>query len=442
MASIKVNGTKTISDLAAVTAINDADVFLIEVGGVTKKVTGATLKGLIASETPAVDNTLSIMGDAADAKAVGDLTQIMQNDIDFNTVVSDIVTDAYTIGGEDNNEDYYDAEHYHGFKVLTPICVKSVTILPDVMPGASATVKIIRYNELTEKYEVIKTCEGLNNEPIPVNMELRVGDGILPVWGSNRYITGSNDVSSELSASCVFDEDAGTFEADEWGCYVGSVIECVRLSDDVVSDVRLAGTSIVNNGVANIPLAYHGLSTGGIVKIANQYGVNTINGIATIKAAESALIKSQSNNDKDYKPIVPSHQHESTFYGLAKAAGDTTQSASSNAVGTYTDDAKSAIKAMLGVGGETQTVSVSGTTPVIVANQNTRYVCGEVTSLDFTPSAAGICDVRFTSGSTVAVLTIPNTVVFPSWFDPTSLETNTTYEINIADGVYGSVMIW
>ena len=69
-------------------------------------------------------------------------------------------------------------------------------------------------------------------------------------------------------------------------------------------------------------------------------------------------------------------------------------------------------------------------------------MCSEVTSLDFTPSAAGICDVIFTSGSTVAVLTIPNTVVFPSWFDPTSLEANTTYEINIADGVYGSVILW
>ena len=440
MASIKVNGTKTISDLAAVTAINDADVFLIEVGGVTKKVTGATLKSLIASETPAVDNTLSITGDAADAKAVGDLTQIMQNGIDFNTVVSDIVTDAYTIGGEDNNEDYYDAEHYHGFKVITPICVKSVTILPDVMPGASATVKIIRYNELTEKYEVIKTCEGLNNEPIPVNMELKIGDGILPVWGSNRYITGSNDVSSELSASCVFDEDAGTFEADEWGCYVGSVIECVKLSDDVVSDVRVNGTSVVSDGVANVPLASD--TRYGVVRVGGNYGLrrwSSTDALIVITPATSAQIKAQ---DWNYQPIVPSNQHISTFYGLAKAAGDTTQASSSNSVGNYTDNAKSAIKAMLGVGGETQTVSVSGTTPVIVANQNTRYVCGEVTSLDFTPSAAGICDVRFTSGSTVAVLTIPNTVVFPSWFDPTSLETNTTYEINIADGVYGSVITW
>ena len=70
------------------------------------------------------------------------------------------------------------------------------------------------------------------------------------------------------------------------------------------------------------------------------------------------------------------------------------------------------------------------------------YVCGEVTSLNFTPCTSGICDVRFTSGSTVTVLTVPSTVKFPSSFDPTALATNTIYEINILDGVYGVVMAW
>ena len=50
-----------------------------------------------------------------------------------------------------------------------------------------------------------------------------------------------------------------------------------------------------------------------------------------------------------YKPIVSANQHESTFYGLAKAAGDSTQSASSNAVGTYTNEAKAAIQQMFDV---------------------------------------------------------------------------------------------
>lgn len=50
-----------------------------------------------------------------------------------------------------------------------------------------------------------------------------------------------------------------------------------------------------------------------------------------------------------YVPITPAHQHEATFYGLAKASGDTTQSKSSNAVGKYTDEAKLKIQNMLGV---------------------------------------------------------------------------------------------
>ena len=89
---------------------------------------------------------------------------------------------------------------------------------------------------------------------------------------------------------------------------------------------------------------------------------------------------------------------------------------------------------------EVQTVQVSGTTPTIVANQNTRYVCGEIVSLDFTPSAEGICDVMFTSGSTVTVLTLPSTVRMPEWWE--GPEAGYTYEINVVDGIYGVVTSW
>lgn len=87
-------------------------------------------------------------------------------------------------------------------------------------------------------------------------------------------------------------------------------------------------------------------------------------------------------------------------------------------------------------------VTVSGSTPSITAQANTRYICGTVSTLTFTPSATGICDVRFTSGSTATVLTVPSTVRWPDWFDPTALEANTTYELNVMDGVYGAVAIW
>lgn len=83
---------------------------------------------------------------------------------------------------------------------------------------------------------------------------------------------------------------------------------------------------------------------------------------------------------------------------------------------------------------------VTGTTPTITAQADTRYICGEVATLDFTPSQTGICDVVFTSGSTPTVVTLPSTVKFPD--GELTIEANTTYEINILDGVYGAVMAW
>lgn len=147
----------------------------------------------------------------------------------------------------------------------------------------------------------------------------------------------------------------------------------------------------------------------GVAKTAGYYGVGT--GVANqlvIQKAEDITIRKGVGNGSLYMPIVPYTQHQSTFYGLAKASGDTTQSESNNAVGTYTEEAKSAISDMLN-----GAVQVSGTTPTITALSGVRYVCGEVSTLDITPCASGICDIVFTSGSTATVLTLPNTVKFP-----------------------------
>ena len=89
--------------------------------------------------------------------------------------------------------------------------------------------------------------------------------------------------------------------------------------------------------------------------------------------------------------------------------------------------------------GEVQVVNVSGSNPTITAEYNKRYVCGEVSTLTITPASQGCTDVVFTSGTTPTVLSLPNTVKMPSWF---SVEASKTYEINILDGVYGSVMSW
>ncbi len=83
---------------------------------------------------------------------------------------------------------------------------------------------------------------------------------------------------------------------------------------------------------------------------------------------------------------------------------------------------------------------VSGTDPVINADADTMYICGQCDTLNFTPCAKGVCGVRFESGTTQTVLTLPNTVKMPSWW--TGVEASRIYEISIADGVYGVVTSW
>ena len=95
-----------------------------------------------------------------------------------------------------------------------------------------------------------------------------------------------------------------------------------------VMDVQIDSSSIVVDGVANIPYASRNGSVSGVVKIDPTLGVsigqNENAGTLCIKPAPSGLIKI---GDQNFMPITPSLQHAATFYGLAKAAGDTTQSA-------------------------------------------------------------------------------------------------------------------
>ena len=224
---------------------------------------------------------------------------------------------------------------------------------------------------------------------------------------------------------------------------------CYERLIDFHSGDALEWTKLISNE------DYATTSEYGVIKIGN--GFISSDGILNVEYASATNIKAGATQ---YKSINPYNQHQSVFYGLAKAAGDTTQAQSSNAVGTYTNEAKSAIQTMLGISNpqrgvdywtaadqaaivsavrDVTEVAVSGTDPVITANANTRYTCGEVLTLSFTPCASGTCDVMFTSGTTTTLLTLPSTVKMPEWFE---VESGYTYEISITDGVYGAVMSW
>lgn len=103
-----------------------------------------------------------------------------------------------------------------------------------------------------------------------------------------------------------------------------------------------------------------------------DYGTTSVPGVLRIgsglvSASDGGIAINFAYNDSDIKtgtsaiklsPI--SKQHVAVFYGLAKAAGDTTQEASSSAVGEYTSTAKTKIRSMLGVISSTQYCSAGG----------------------------------------------------------------------------------
>lgn len=110
-----------------------------------------------------------------------------------------------------------------------------------------------------------------------------------------------------------------------------------------VQDVQVNGSSILNNGVANVPIASD--SAFGVAKYEAWRGINiNANGFAYLNSATDGVCKAGTD---EYRPITAGHQNASTFYGLATAAGDATQASSSNPVGTYTEDAKRKITDMI-----------------------------------------------------------------------------------------------
>lgn len=218
------------------------------------------------------------------------------------------------------------------------------------------------------------------------------------------------------------------------GTYTTEAAAAIRSMLGAISATDYASSS--NTGVVKIPSS----DTSGL-KIAGSTGALAI---------QRAYRSDMRIGTNEYRPITSYNVGDATFIGLVRAAGGTITQSDSETTWTYTNAQKSAIQQMLGIdlasiASEVEiplVETVSGASVTISGQPNTRYMCGEVTSISITPPASGTIDVVFTSGSTVAILTLPSTVKMPEWFDATTLDTNTIYEILITDGIYGSVMTW
>ena len=129
--------------------------------------------------------------------------------------------------------------------------------------------------------------------------------------------------------------------------------EIAGMVDTPVDDVQINGTSILQDGVANVPIATmptSGTNAGnlGLTCFKRGRGI-AINGNDNSMFIDYPTLAQVKAGNDTFKPVTTLQQHASAFYGLAKAAGDTTQSQSSNAVGAYTEEAKTAIRTMLGL---------------------------------------------------------------------------------------------
>lgn len=255
---------------------------------------------------------------------------------------------------------------------------------------------------------------GLPN-PAPKNIKGEPGTGVsVHVCSSSEYDVSTRVPTVQHPESNTFylvpaENAASPDMFVEW-IYTNSAWEMFGSAtvEVPVTDVQVNGVSVLSNGVANVPIS--NASTYGVVK-SGIYGIDNNNGELRIKRPTDAELKS---GDGTWRVLNPAQQHQSTFYGLAKAAGDATQSQSSNPVGTYTDDAKSAIRTMLGAG-KVDDVQVNGTS----------VVTGGVANVPIASSSSpGVFKTGSTSG-TGLYLNPTSGILFTSPADASELKAGT-----------------
>ena len=185
---------------------------------------------------------------------------------------------------------------------------------------------------------------------VPIGSDLALGETSSTAYRGDRgkiaydHASDSNKVSSSSTSGLY--KIAVTSEG-----HIASVVS-VQKSDITnlgipgsapVQDVQIASTSILSDGVANIPYASN--SVPGVVMTSGSITIGDDHKLWVNNASDNAIKEGVSTTSY----LTPSRQEKAVFYGLTKAAG-VDMASSSNAVGTYTDAAKTAIRTMIGAG--------------------------------------------------------------------------------------------
>ena len=237
------------------------------------------------------------------------------------------------------------------FSYVIGLYNKEIDIYPNWINGQSYNVKDrVIYNN--ESYE----CIVANSSSNFINAQWKIinpkSDIYFVVGNGTDDNHRSNALTLDWEGNMSLQGDLTIIDKDNNGISLYALKQYVDefSSHGVVGDVKINGTSIVSDYVANIPLAGTNEQKG-VVTIADDNGIS-ITYAGTLRTNKSTSTQIKTGNNQ-YRPIVPYNQHRSVFYGLAKIAGDTTQSNTSNdilnEVGTYTPQAKAAIQTLLGV---------------------------------------------------------------------------------------------
>ena len=213
------------------------------------------------------------------------------------------------------------------------------------------------------------------------------------------------------------------------------------IPDVPVQDVQVNGVSVLQDGVANVPVA--NTDELGVVKIYPAYGVIIDNGRLAVSRASDSQLKAGGDQ---FKVIVPVNQHKSTFYGLAKAAG-ADEKDSTLPVGQYTDNAKSAIRTMLGAASD-NIIVISDTAPtdpdtkIWIPETATSVQVPTVSEME-TALAGKVGDVQVAGTSVVGsdgIAEIPYATYYQGAFTPGIVSVR-GLGIYIADSTTGEIAI-
>lgn len=156
----------------------------------------------------------------------------------------------------------------------------------------------------------------------------------------------ADDTPNKAIIAAEYDATA-TYALGDVCLHDGSLYKCTTAISTAEAWTAAHWTQITVGGDFVKNTDWASTSDGGIVKITSGGGItiDSSHGIKTTPATGNQVKGGTEAN----RPIVPSNENAATFYGLAKAAGDSSQASSSNTVGTYTDAAKVAIQKMLGI---------------------------------------------------------------------------------------------